>query len=204
MMNRWIMLIVGLLAGVFLTLGIIFAVFGMRAELPSRAGYESAMHATSIGHAELVEPGSEKAERAIAAFKEAFSVYTRDHLKGRLRSLYAEDAYFNDNLIELRGSEAIEKYFLESVDLVESCHFDIEDVAHNNGNYYLRWTMTMRLKNAGQRPDNVSTGVTLLRFNPEGRIILHQDYWDSAALMRELPVVGGMINYIKRRIAANH
>jgi hypothetical protein len=203
-MNRWIMLIIGFIGGVCITFAALVVFFGTKADLPSREKYETALSETADERTELVESGSETETRALQSFKDAFEEYTRENLEGRLKALYADDAYFNDNLVELRGGKVIEDYFLASVDLVESCSFDIEDVASSQGNYYVRWTMTIRMKNAGNRPDNVSSGVTLLRFNPEGQIILHQDFWDSASLMRELPVVGGMINYVKKRIASNH
>ncbi len=44
-------------------------------------------------------------------------------------------------------------------------------------------------------------GMTHVRFNPEGQVILHQDYWDSAAgLFEYVPVVGGGIRLIKSRL----
>ena len=47
-------------------------------------------------------------------------------------------------------------------------------------------------------------GVTHLRFDADGRVVLHRDYWDAAEeLYEKLPVVGGLMRLIKRRLATS-
>lgn len=37
----------------------------------------------------------------------------------------------------------------------------------------------------------------------DGRIVLHRDYWDAAEeLYAKLPVLGGLMRYLKRKLAA--
>jgi hypothetical protein len=37
-----------------------------------------------------------------------------------------------------------------------------------------------------------------LRFNNEGKIILHQDYWDSMqGFYQHIPIIGGVLQWIK-------
>ena len=44
-------------------------------------------------------------------------------------------------------------------------------------------------------------GMTQIRFNAEGKVVLHQDYWDSAAgFFEHLPVTNQMINTVKKRL----
>jgi hypothetical protein len=48
-----------------------------------------------------------------------------------------------------------------------------------------------------------TVGVTHLRFDEAGRIILHQDFWDSAeGLYRHIPVLGSLIGVIRGRFDA--
>jgi hypothetical protein len=66
---------------------------------------------------------------------------------------------------------------------------------------YLRWSMRMQFRAAGRDVDSLSVGITQLRFDEAGQIVLQQDYWDSAeGFYRHLPVVGGLIGWIGRRM----
>jgi hypothetical protein len=43
--------------------------------------------------------------------------------------------------------------------------------------------------------------MTHLRFDESGRVVLHQDFWDSAAgLYRNLPVVGYVLKLVDARM----
>ena len=40
-----------------------------------------------------------------------------------------------------------------------------------------------------------------IRFDREGKVVLHQDYWGSATgSYQHLPVVGRLINWVKSRL----
>ena len=44
-------------------------------------------------------------------------------------------------------------------------------------------------------------GITLVRFDRSGRILIHQDYWDSTTgLFEHVPVLGYGIRAIKARL----
>ena len=44
-------------------------------------------------------------------------------------------------------------------------------------------------------------GISRIRINPTGQVILHQDYWDSGGnLFEHIPVVGWLIRRIKARL----
>jgi hypothetical protein len=50
-------------------------------------------------------------------------------------------------------------------------------------------------------------GASHFRFNHEGLVTLHRDYWDAAEeLLQKLPVVGAPIRWLRRRFASrrNH
>ena len=144
--------------------------------------------------------GSETEQQAIQAFIDLFAVFERERLAGGITALYAEDAYFRDAFVEFNNSADIEDYFVRSTEPVEFCTFDIVDVAENEGHYYFRWIMTLKLNRYPNRPPNVTHGITHLRFNEAGQIVFHQDYWDAAALYKEFPVIGGLLRYIEKQI----
>ena len=69
------------------------------------------------------------------------------------------------------------------------------------GNYYFRWQMTIRFKRLARGEEQRSIGMTHVRFDPEGKVVLHQDFWDSAAgLFEHVPVLGWMLRRVKQRL----
>jgi hypothetical protein len=75
-------------------------------------------------------------------------------------------------------------------------------VAVSGADCYVRWTLEFRTKNlAGGKPI-VTEGVSQLRFDEQGRIVLHQDFWNPAAgIYGHLPVLGPAIRYVNGLIA---
>ena len=46
-----------------------------------------------------------------------------------------------------------------------------------------------------------SVGISQVRFNENGKVVFHQDFWDSGRhIYGQIPVVGGMIGIIKDRM----
>ncbi len=61
--------------------------------------------------------------------------------------------------------------------------------------------MDIRFKNYNQGRIARSVGISHLRFDTEGKIILHKDFWDAAGGLYEyLPVLGGVMRWIKSRL----
>jgi len=151
--------------------------------------------------APTVKPGSPEAEAGVERFKKFFADMTEKSVRELTRVTYAPDAFFNDTLKTVRGAEAIEHYFLETVKNAESVRATVHDVAVSDGDYYVRWTMEVRLAKFKRGQTLRSIGITHLRFDEEGRILIHQDYWDSTTgFFEHLPVLGGLIRATKSRI----
>lgn len=158
------------------------------------AGFQKA--AAAAPGARLSE---DEAGAAIARFREFFENVTPESICQKAPGLYAEDVWFNDTLKTLRGRAAVEAYFLKTMDHVDGFRTVVDDVAASGGNYYVRWTMEIRFKGAKEPVRTI--GVSLLRFDREGRVVLHQDFWDPAAGFYEhLPVLGGVLRWIKSKI----
>jgi DNA-binding transcriptional regulator/RsmH inhibitor MraZ len=70
-----------------------------------------------------------------------------------------------------------------------------------DGSYYFRWVMDVRMKKVARGETIRTPGITLVRFDEQGRVLIHQDYWDSAAgLWEHVPVLGRGIRTIKARL----
>jgi hypothetical protein len=146
-----------------------------------------------------VELGALEKEAAIKRFEDFFGDITVENVRAKAPGLFAPDVYFNDTLKTLRGRDSVEAYFLKTTEHAEFVRAKVVDVSHSGGNYYLRWVMDVRFK--GSKETSRTIGVTLLRFDREGRVTLHQDFWDSASGFYEhLPVLGGVMRWIKSKI----
>jgi len=87
-----------------------------------------------------VRPGSPEEKVAIERFTDFVSVLSAENIRTKARRVYAENAYFNDTLKELRGAEAIEEYMAGSMGATESVTVEVTEVAAASGNYYFRST----------------------------------------------------------------
>ncbi len=162
--------------------------------------YQNALKTTDAGQVQLMEPDSATVKRAMAQFIEFYQDYSHEKIQKNVRNLYAENAFFADPFKTVEGIDEIENYFLESTDTIESCTFDIQDVANHKGNYYFRWWMDLTLKRYKDRPMN-ATGMSHVRYNKEGKIIFQQDYWDVAGTVYEkIPILGSVLKKIRNRI----
>lgn len=138
---------------------------------------------------------------AIARFKSFFGDLKEDDIKANIRSVYAPEVWFNDTLKSIRGVDALEHYLVATARAVESCKVDVDEVVASPNGVYVRWRMHIRFKKFRRNETHSSIGVTLLRFDKEGRVAYHQDYWDSGAnLFEKVPVLGAGIRAVKRRL----
>lgn len=143
-------------------------------------------------------PGSEEEKKAIANFARFFGNLTEENAKELTAQTYADSFYFFDTLREIRDLETLEEYFLETAKNTDSVRARIVDVASSGQDYYVRWTMEIQLKKFQRGKTLRSVGMTHLRFSPDGKIVLHHDYWDaSAGFYEHVPVLGSVIRYIR-------
>lgn len=150
------------------------------------------------GH--VFEPGSEGEQRALERFQNFYRSLNAESARRLTRETYAEDVYFFDSLKTVRGVEALEDYFLETAGNTKAVRVEVLDMARSGADYYVRWVMEIELKRFKRGKTLKSVGLTHLRFNPDGRISMHHDYWDAASgFYQHVPVVGGMIRFIQRR-----
>ena len=161
--------------------------------------YLQALDAVRRRHGSPLATGSAAESEALDRFRAFFATFAPDKVERLLDATYAEDVWFNDTLKTLRGRAALEAYFLKTMDHVDLFQTEVNDVARSGGNFYVRWTMDIRFKGAKEPVRTI--GVSLLRFDREGRAVFHQDFWDSGAGFYEhLPVLGGVMRWIKTKI----
>ncbi|MCG8435556.1 MAG: nuclear transport factor 2 family protein [Gammaproteobacteria bacterium] len=140
-------------------------------------------------------------ETASARFATLFADFKQENLEKIIASVYADQLYFNDTFRTFSNRSELSEYLVETAETVDSTTVEIEDVARSGSDYYLRWIMNLEVTVSGDKIATRSIGVTHLKFNDEGKIILHQDYWDGVdGFYQHLPIVGYLIRKVKARI----
>jgi len=118
-----------------------------------------------------------------------------------LDEVYAPEVEFVDPAHLIQGREGLKGYFAGLYRNLNSCRFTIDRVDEGQGYAWITWSMELshpRLQ--GGRPFVVE-GVSQLWFNEQ--IYWHRDYFDLGALLYErLPLLGGIIRWLKKGMAA--
>lgn len=118
----------------------------------------------------------------------------------RLSELYAADARFKDPFNEVQGLSAIERIFAHMFESLDSPHFVVTERIMQGTQCFLVWDFRFRFKRFDTTRWQTVRGGTHLVFNDAGLVTLHRDYWDAAEeLYEKLPMVGGLMRWLKRR-----
>lgn len=146
--------------------------------------------------------GREAGEKASKGFAALYGDLSVENVQANARKVYAPGAWFNDTVATEVGVDAIERYLLRTARNAELVQAKVTDVAVSGPDCYVRWTMEVRVKSlAGGEPIRTE-GISQLRFDDQGRIVLHQDFWNPAnGIYEHLPLLGPSIRFVKGLIA---
>ena len=112
---------------------------------------------------------------------------------------YAADAEFKDPFNEVRGTPAIERIFAHMFTQVAEPRFVVGSRFSGDDGVILLWDFHFRTKPPLPSKPMTARGATHLRFNAEGKINLHRDYWDAAEeLYAKMPVIGCLMRGLQR------
>lgn len=160
--------------------------------------YYRALDNTDPLKTESLGPGTTEEQEAVERFTAFYRVFSVETVREHVRTVYANNAYFRDGYREVEGLDNIEAYFLKSAETVQTATFDIQDVAVHEANYYFRWVMDLTTKRWKDEPVT-TVGMSHVRFDRDGRVTFHQDYWDTSVVYEKVPVVGSVIRWIRRQ-----
>ena len=148
-----------------------------------------------------LEEGSEEERRAIERFQSLLSDFKAADFGARIPEVYSEDVFFNDTVKTVHGAEDVHQYLTATGEAIDKGTVEFLDLVADNGNYYFRWLMTIRFKNFAGGEDTRSVGMTHVRFDSAGKVVLHQDFWDSAGgLFEHVPTLGWMLRRANRSL----
>jgi len=146
----------------------------------------------------LVEESDEE-RRAVERFQSLLSDFKAPDFSERILEVYAEEVFFNDTIKTLHRVEDLQEYLTATSEAIDKGTVDFLDVVADNGNYYFRWVMTIRFKRLARGEEKRSVGMTHVRFDAAGRVVLHQDFWDSVGgLFEHVPALGWVLRRAKK------
>ncbi|MDA7518219.1 nuclear transport factor 2 family protein [bacterium] len=146
--------------------------------------------------------GTSEEAAAIKRFTDFLkNVGDKTYIEEQTANAYASGAYLDDTIVTHHGPDEIRKYFLQTADTMTSFEVNILDSSRTGADHYIRWEMIFSApKLAGGEPIH-SVGISQVRFNEQGKVAFHQDFWDSGRhIYGQIPVVGGLIGIIKNRM----
>lgn len=146
------------------------------------------------------QPGAGMDKR-IRNFVELYNHLENNAVDVDTEKTYAEFLYFNDTLVTLHTRKELIEYLENTQKQLESMSLEVLNVLENGEDVFVRWKMETKFEVMGNHSDVQSLGISHLRFDPNGKIILHQDYWDSTnGFFQHIPILGGILQWIKTRL----
>ncbi|KAF0813074.1 hypothetical protein IGB42_02474 [Andreprevotia sp. IGB-42] len=116
----------------------------------------------------------------------------------RVTAFYASHARFKDPFNDVSGHAAIRRLFEHMFETTQNPRFVIVDRIVQGQQAFVTWQFHFGL----QGRDYTVLGGSHLRFDADGLVIEHRDYWDAAEeLFQKLPVIGSLIGWLRRRFA---
>lgn len=121
----------------------------------------------------------------------------------RFPEFYSDNAYFKDPFNEVRGVAAIQRIFTHMFSQVAEPRFVITEKVADAGGVMLIWEFYYRVRLWGKGEAQVMRGVSHLKFDPDGKVNYHRDYWDTAEeLYMKLPALGTLMRGLRRVLSA--
>jgi steroid Delta-isomerase len=121
----------------------------------------------------------------------------------RIGDFYTAKAYFKDPFNEVRGLGEVQRIFEHMFQALHEPRFVVTGRVVQGAECFLTWDFKFRFKRFDTRSEQTVRGASHLKFSPDGKIMHHRDYWDAVGeLYEKLPVVGGLMRWLKARANA--
>ena len=136
--------------------------------------------------------------RAYARYFDTLSPASKDELK----RLVHPDVHFVDPFNDIRGSDNLMAVFDHMFETTRNPHFVTEPPIVTGNTAFIKWRFTCAIENRFYKKPMTIDGVSEVRFDEAGLITAHIDYWDAARqLYEKLPLLGGLLRFVRSRLA---
>ena len=140
----------------------------------------------------MEENNKEFVKKYISAY-ESLSINNLDTLK----NTFTNDIEFEDPFNKVNGKEEVIKIFSEMFEKIDNPKFQILELSYAQNfdkklTVYLKWILNGKFKR--NKKSFAIKGVSEVKFNAQGKVVKHIDYWDSMTqLIVHLPYLGSLV-----------
>ena len=114
---------------------------------------------------------------------------------GQITELYHPQCYFKDPFNEFYERKSLEKLFADMFVKLEKPSFVISKTLSQGRSTFIVWQFHFILR---QRNVQIN-GSSHVKFDDQGLVTFHRDYWDAAEeLYEKLPVIGFVMKQLKK------
>jgi len=139
--------------------------------------------------------------QALQAYIEFFEQLSRADLQ-RFERIFSEDVHFKDPFNDVRGPDALRRIFSHLFEQCAEPRFTVTDACGCDDRAYLRWDF-----HSGSRGGAEGLqlhGLSRVRFDAQGRVCEHIDYWDPAEqIYHRVPLLGWLLDRLRNRLSAS-
>ncbi len=136
-------------------------------------------------------------DAALARLVHFYETLTPGTLGRELARVYAPEASFKDPFNEVQGLGAISGIFEHMFTRVAAPRFVVHVKMRQDMDAFLTWSMLFETDDGPM----CIRGASHVQFNAQGLVLMHRDYWDAAEeLYEKVPLVGGLMRFLKRRV----
>lgn len=118
----------------------------------------------------------------------------------KISAIYSDAIIFKDPVHEIQGLNRLQDYFAKvSVNLTH-CHFVFIDELVTDECAHITWEMHFQHPKIKANKPTMLRGMSFIRFDE--KITYHEDSYDLGAMLYDnLPIIGNMTQWIKRRLS---
>ncbi|AUZ84383.1 hypothetical protein CDW43_07225 [Methylophaga nitratireducenticrescens] len=139
--------------------------------------------------------------QTITGFMRIFNRIQHGELAKIVHENYTEQLYFNDTFRTITDRNELVDYLQQTGQQVDWLEAQVQDVARGEHDFYVRWIMRLQFTVMGKQVNSESIGISQLRFNKQGQIIFHQDFWDGVdGFYQHLPIIGYLLRKIREKL----
>jgi hypothetical protein len=118
----------------------------------------------------------------------------------RLGEVYTRDVYFKDPFNEVHTLAGVQQIFSHMYVALDRPRFVVTGQVAEGSECFLTWNFEFYFRKQPARLQTVR-GTSHLKFNEDGLVNYHRDYWDAAEeLYEKLPMLGSLMRWLKRRV----
>ena len=146
-----------------------------------------------------MKSGSKPFADAVHRIVDFFETLTPESAR-RVDQVYAAHARFVDPFNEVSGLPAIARIYSHMYESLTEPRFIVTNRIEGGAQCVLIWEFKFYFKTFKQSEEQTVFGSSHLRFDDDGKITLHRDYWDAAhELYEKIPVLGGLMRWLRKR-----